>query len=74
MAPFEHPPIVDLANFEDRKEEIAEQLMAAATNSGASSGLKVSSPTLQTVLRVRQMPDREGQSERKWTRLHAHCI
>lgn len=30
----EHPPIVDLANFEERKDEITQQLMNAATKSG----------------------------------------
>ena len=29
-----HPPVVDLSNFEERKEEITQQLMDAATNSG----------------------------------------
>ena len=29
-----HPPIVDLANFEERKDEITQQLMKAATKSG----------------------------------------
>ena len=31
-----HPPIVDLSNFEERKQEITQQLMDAATHSGAS--------------------------------------
>jgi hypothetical protein len=30
-----HPPIVDLSNYEERKEEITQQLMDAATNSGS---------------------------------------
>ena len=30
----EHPPIVDLSNYEERKEEITAQLMHAATTSG----------------------------------------
>ena len=30
-----HPPIVDLSNFDKRKQEITQQLMDAATHSGA---------------------------------------
>ncbi|CAK0783804.1 hypothetical protein CVIRNUC_007004 [Coccomyxa viridis] len=33
-AGIEHPPIVDLSNYEERKEEITAQLMHAATTSG----------------------------------------
>ena len=31
------PPIVDLSNFEERKEEITKELMKAATTIGALS-------------------------------------
>ena len=34
VAPLAHPPIVDLSNYEERKEEITQQLMHAATTSG----------------------------------------
>ena len=36
-AGIEHPPIVDLSNYEERKEEITAQLMHAATTSGVCS-------------------------------------
>ena len=39
-APGEHPPIVDLAKYEERKEEITQQLMDAATKSGTSSATR----------------------------------
>ena len=32
-----HPPVISLANFEERKEEITQQLMHAATTSGKLS-------------------------------------
>ena len=36
-AGIEHPPIVDLSDYEERKEEITLQLMHAATTSGKYS-------------------------------------
>ena len=47
-AGIEHPPIVDLSDYEERKEEITAQLMHAATTSGTLRPEQiVHSPTLQ---------------------------
>ena len=32
-----HPPIVDLTNFEERRDDIVRELMKAATETGASA-------------------------------------
>jgi len=34
VTPLAHPPVVDLSDYEERKEEITQQLMHAATTSG----------------------------------------
>ena len=36
VAPDDHPPIIDLSNFTERKQEITQQLMDAAKTIGAS--------------------------------------
>ena len=42
MAPvMDHPPVVDLSNFEERKEEIVADLMKAATTVGMVAQLGV---------------------------------
>jgi hypothetical protein len=38
------PPVIDLANFEERKEEIKDELMKAATTVGMSCAIPESLP------------------------------
>ena len=62
MAAMDHPPVVDLSNFEERKDEIVADLMKAATTVGMLA--KISTDNLAVCIGANAGADQDSSTSR----------